>query len=174
MIELEQAGYPCISGRSGIAFESLGLIRTNNVKGESGSTLNYMARRNHIGVYDAICKGFRMVADVKEGDTVAFDLETRINGYRHCDMYAGKFQSFAIKNFEALGHSINYWVSDWEYWSDNYRQFHQALKSGLDVLSAARSTWTAQAAERNGFTLFRRSAVIDIDDHIAVVFTRSA
>ncbi|OGH03028.1 MAG: hypothetical protein A2798_01190 [Candidatus Levybacteria bacterium RIFCSPHIGHO2_01_FULL_37_17] len=170
-MKLEQAGYPYIPGKTGINFEPLAAAQQDVIIGESGCTLRYKATTTHIGVQDAKIPGLFLVADVRNGNAIEFDLTSRLNGYRHCDLYAGKFTKFALYNFDRLGWNIRFWQSGWENGFDNYNQFMQGLERGLGIVDAAKNTWTGRIATSYGFELRRDSIVID-DDMVKLVFHR--
>lgn len=171
MSRLEQAGYPYISGKTGINFESLSFQKTGAIMGESNSALRYKVTSSHIGIQDARILGLFLVADIIKGNTIQFDLTSRLNGYRHLDLYAGKFTKFALYNFDKLGWDIHFWQSGWENGFDNYNQFMTGLERGVEAEEAAKNTWTGRAAISNGFKLRKNSIVID-EDNVRVVFYR--
>jgi len=158
MKRLEQAGYPYIPGSHGILLERSG-NGVSRIKTGSGDDVSYAVEPDLIEIKHGVL-GPQMIAVVLPGFEVGFSLKTVRDNIRHPDMFAGRFVSFALRNFELAGFDIQSMVGHWSPGSVNYKQFIDTFEATHDLGKAARSTWTGKTAEKNGFGVVDKNSVV--------------
>ncbi len=133
-----------ISGRNLYFFK--GYLPTNNKQIYSfGITDNYFG------------EGYKLITTIDD-DKVFFDLKTKsilkTNSIeKHPDMFSKEFLNFVLnKLVPEKKFRIKNCVSEWCQSSDNFIQFQNLRNSGVRVVDAIKSTWTAKALNDFGYS----------------------
>lgn len=160
--EEDKAGY-------GIDF---GLLSADKgvIEGGSGRRLNYRLSPAEIIIEDREADFFLKAKFDVEARTLSFDLLTKKKGFvrtkRHPDMFAAEFVAFAHQYFTRThkGRPPLHYRTFWLPGTDNYRQWLEARRSGLEGEEAARQTWTGRQAARLGFNIVSEVKITGFND----------
>lgn len=173
MKRIEQAGYPFVPGSHGINLER-NAVGSSRIETASGDTVRYSVTPDSIEIKQQTTLGAHMIAVVLPNSEIAFILKTVRDNVRHPDMYAGRFVSFALRNFELSGTDIQRMSGHWSPGSVNYSQFISTYELTGDLETAARSTWTGKTAEKNGFGAVDKNSVVwHPGKEVVVLFDRT-